>query len=64
MYYLMKEDAVEKARNRALKKQRKGWEDSLARRWGMAHQMIGRLEFSEGSSPLAYPAWWECKDRG
>lgn len=64
IYHLMKEDAVEKARNRALKKLRKGWEDCLARRWGMAHQMIGRLEFSEGSSPLAYPAWWECEDRG
>lgn len=64
MYHFMKEDAVEKARNRALKKLRKGWEDCQARRWSTAHRLIMRLEFSEGPSPLVWPAWWECEDRG
>lgn len=64
MYHLMKEDAVEKARTRALKKLRKGWEDSRVRRWSIAHRLIGRLEFSEGPSPLPCPAWWERGDKG
>ena len=62
IYHLMKEDAVEKAKNRALKKLRKSWEDCRARRWGTAHRLIGRPEFSEGPSPLNWPAWWECGD--
>ena len=61
MYHLMKEDAVEKAKNRALKKLRKGWENSWARRWSTANRLIRQLVFSEGPSPLACPAWW---DRG
>lgn len=62
MYHLLKEDAVEKAKNRALKKLRKGWEDCRARRWSMAHRLIERLEFFEGPSPLDWPAWWERGD--
>lgn len=58
MYHLMKENAVEKARNRALKKLRKGWENSLARQWIEAHRLIDQLDFFEEPSPLAWPAWW------
>ena len=64
MYHLMKEDAVEKAKNRVLKKLRKDWEESRARRWSMAHRLIRQLEFREGPSPLAYPTWWEREGRG
>ena len=64
IYHFMKEDAVEKARNRALKKLRKGWENSRARRWSMAHRLIRQLEFLEGPSPLTYPTWWEREGRG
>ena len=59
MYHFMKEDAVEKAKDRTLKKLRREWRDSLARRWNTAHRLIERLEFTEGPSPLACPAWWE-----
>ena len=58
MYHMIKEDAVEKARNRALKRLRKRWGDSRARRWSTAHQMIEQADPSEGPSPLACPAWW------
>ena len=58
MYHFMKEDAVEKAKDRALKELREGWRDSLARRWSEAHQMIEQLDSFEGPSPLAWPAWW------
>lgn len=63
MYHLMKEDAVEKTRTRALKKLRKGWEDCRARRWRIAHQMIEQADLLDGPSPLACPAWWEREDR-
>ena len=63
MYHLMKEDAVEKAKDRALKKLKKGWEDCRAWQWSMAHRLIGRLEFSEGPSPLAWPTWWNRENR-
>ena len=59
MYHFMKEDAVEKAKNQALKKLRKSWADSLARCWSVAHQMIEQADISEGPSPLVWPAWWE-----
>ena len=64
MYHFIKEDAVEKARNRALKKLRKNWEDCLARRWSMAHQIIELADLSEGPSSLSCPAWWEREGRG
>ena len=63
MYHLMKEDAVEKAKDRALKKLKNGWEDCRARRWSAAHRMIEQLDFFEGPSPLAWPAWWNCENR-
>lgn len=59
MYHLIKEDAVEKARNRALKKLRREWRDSLARWWSIAHQVIEQADPSVGPSSLACPAWWE-----
>ena len=59
MYHLIKEDAVEKAKDRVLKKLRREWRYSLARRWSEAHRIIEQADPSEGPSPLAYPAWWE-----
>ena len=64
MYHLMKEDAVEKAKDRALKKLRKGWEDSRARRWSMAHWLLSQLDFFEGPPPLIWPVWREHENRG
>ena len=59
MYHFIKEDAVEKAKDRALKKLQRDWRDSRARRWNMAHRLIEQADPSEGPSPLACPAWWE-----
>ena len=63
IYHFMKEDAVEKAKDRALKKLRQGWEDCLARRWSEAHRLIEQADTSGGPSPLAWPSWWEHGDR-
>lgn len=59
MYHLMKEDAVEKAKNRTLKKLRKDWEDSRAWRWSAARRLIGQADLFEGPSSLTCPTWWE-----
>lgn len=59
MYHMIKEDAVEKAKDRALKKLRRSWEDCMARRWSAAHRLIEQADPSKGPSPLACPAWWE-----
>ena len=64
MYHFIKESAVEKAKDRALKKLQREWRESLARQWSIAHQMIEQADSFEGPSPLAWPAWWEREDRG
>ena len=62
MYHFIREDAVEKVKDRALKKLRREWRDSLARWWSIAHQMIEQADPFEGPSPLDWPAWWKRGD--
>ena len=59
MYHMMKEDAVEKARKRALQRLRNSYPGSRMQLWSAVHWMMERAAAEGRSSPLPGPAWWE-----